>query len=109
MYVCLKNACFIFYMFVFFQRKNTMFYFLRCNNNQHLNVETLFINNRNPVDFIQQFVKNVLSFSSQYGGSYSISYAAENIIGPPRKFPKYGDFPQTFAMVWSSMFYDVLF
>ncbi|XP_077274473.1 F box and leucine-rich-repeat gene 4 isoform X2 [Temnothorax americanus] len=47
---------------------------------------------------VQQFVKNVLSFSSQYGGSNSISYAAANIIGSYSKFPEYGDFPQTFAM-----------
>ncbi|XP_011884018.1 PREDICTED: F-box/LRR-repeat protein 4-like [Vollenhovia emeryi] len=56
-----------------------------------------------PIDkdcatFVQQFVTNVLSFSSQYGGNNSISYAAANIIGPPDKFPMYGDFPQTFTM-----------
>lgn len=76
-----------------------MFYFLPCNNCQQLCVETVSIDKENHVDFVQQFVKNVPSFSSQYGGSYSISYAATNIIGPPSKFPKYGDFPQTFAMV----------
>lgn len=53
----------------------------------------------NHVDFYEQYVKQVISFSSQYGSNYSISYAAANIIGPPIKFPKYGDFSQTFAMV----------
>lgn len=52
----------------------------------------------NHVDFYEQYVKQVISFSSQYGSNYSISYAAANIIGPPIKFPKYGDFSQTFAM-----------
>ncbi|XP_071561373.1 F-box/LRR-repeat protein 4-like [Temnothorax nylanderi] len=47
---------------------------------------------------VEQFVKKVLSFSSQYGGSNSISYAAANIIESYSKFPEYGDFPQTFAM-----------
>lgn len=63
-------------------------------------------NKRNPqkksgFNVIEQFVNNVYSFSSQYGNSHtiSISYTAHNIIGPPSKFPEYGDFPQAFAMV----------
>ncbi|XP_024873907.1 F-box/LRR-repeat protein 4-like [Temnothorax curvispinosus] len=48
---------------------------------------------------VEQFVKNVLSFSSQYGGSNSISYAAVNIIGSYSTFPEYGrDYRRTFAM-----------
>ena len=52
-----------------------------------------------PVLFIQQFVKDVADFSSQYGSNTSISYTAYNIAGNPSKFPDYGDFPQTFVMV----------
>lgn len=48
---------------------------------------------------IQQFAQRVLEFSSQYGSDYSISYTACNITGRPSKFPNYGDFPETFAMV----------
>lgn len=46
-----------------------------------------------------QFAQRVLEFSSQYGADYSISYTACNITGRPSKFPNYGDFPETFAMV----------
>ncbi|KYN18214.1 PREDICTED: F-box/LRR-repeat protein 4-like isoform X2 [Trachymyrmex cornetzi] len=62
------------------------------------NVERVRIGRNYHVDFVQQFVKNVRSFSSQYGGNSSISYAATNIIGPFSQFPNYGDFAQTFAM-----------
>lgn len=48
---------------------------------------------------IVQFAQRVLDFSSQYGSDYSISYTACNITGRPSKFPNYGDFPETFAMV----------
>lgn len=46
-----------------------------------------------------QFAQRVLEFSSQYGSDYSISYTACNITGRPSKFPNYGDFPETYAMV----------
>ncbi|KYM94755.1 PREDICTED: F-box/LRR-repeat protein 4 [Cyphomyrmex costatus] len=69
---------------------------LRENDSQH--VERIPIDEENYVNFVQQFVKNVRSFSSQYGGNSSISYAATNIIGPFSQFPNYGDFAQTFAM-----------
>jgi len=61
--------------------------------------ERIYMSDENCVDFIQQYVKNVRSFSSQYGDNYSISYTATNIIGLPFVFPKYGDFSYTFAMV----------
>ncbi|XP_011688222.1 PREDICTED: F-box/LRR-repeat protein 4-like [Wasmannia auropunctata] len=61
-------------------------------------VERVPMGEENHVNFIQQYVKTVRSFSSQYGGNDSISYAATNIIGLPGKFPYYGDFPHTFAM-----------
>lgn len=48
---------------------------------------------------IKQFVNNIIDFSSQYGSDYSISYTAFNITGKPCKYPDYGDFPETFAMV----------
>lgn len=50
----------------------------------------------------KQFVQNVVDFSSQYGTDYSISYTAFNITGKPSKFPDYGDFPETYAMVSDS-------
>lgn len=51
------------------------------------------------VVFVEQFVKDVCDFSSQYGSNISISYTAYNIAGNPSKFPDYGDFPQAFVMV----------
>ncbi|XP_069676083.1 F-box/LRR-repeat protein 4 [Periplaneta americana] len=48
--------------------------------------------------FIEQFVQDVVGFSSQYGSDISISYTAYNITGKPSKFPDYGDFPQAFVM-----------
>lgn len=51
------------------------------------------------VEFVEQFVKDVVDFSSQYGSNISISYTAYNIAGNPSKFPDYGDFPQAFVMV----------
>lgn len=50
------------------------------------------------VIFVEQFVKDVCDFSSQYGSNISISYTAYNIAGNPSKFPDYGDFPQAFVM-----------
>jgi len=47
---------------------------------------------------VEQFVSEVLDFSSQYGSDSSISYTAHNIVGRPTKFPSYGDFSQTFVM-----------
>lgn len=51
---------------------------------------------------ISQFASRVLEFSSQYGSDNSISYTACNITGRPSKYPNYGDFPETFAMVSSN-------
>ena len=50
------------------------------------------------VRVVEQFVSEVLDFSSQYGSDASISYTAHNIVGRPTKFPSYGDFSQTFVM-----------
>lgn len=53
----------------------------------------------NEITFIEQYVQDVVDFSSQYGSDISISYTAYNITGKPSKFPDYGDFPQAFVMV----------
>ncbi|XP_074113577.1 F box and leucine-rich-repeat gene 4 [Cotesia typhae] len=50
------------------------------------------------VTFVEQYVKDVKDFSSQYGSNISISYTAYNIAGNPSKFPDYGDYPQAFVM-----------
>lgn len=65
----------------------------------HLNDDN--VDNKEVV--VVQFVQKVLDFSSQYGSDYSISYTACNISGRPSKFPNYGDFPETYAMVSKSM------
>ncbi|KAL0268823.1 UNVERIFIED_CONTAM: hypothetical protein PYX00_010636 [Menopon gallinae] len=56
------------------------------------------IKEEEEIHFIQQFVNEVLDFSSQYGSDTSISYTAYNLTGKPSKFPDYGDFPQAFVM-----------
>ena len=48
---------------------------------------------------INQFVSEVLEFSSQYGNDESISYTAINLSGKPSKYPEYGDFPESFMQV----------
>ncbi|KOX72873.1 F-box/LRR-repeat protein 4 [Melipona quadrifasciata] len=58
------------------------------------------------VVFIEQFVKDVCDFSSQYGSNISISYTAYNIAGNPSKFPDYGDFPQAFVMRTYGQWWD---
>ncbi|KAK0175441.1 hypothetical protein PV327_009192 [Microctonus hyperodae] len=58
------------------------------------------------VKFIEQFVKEVTDFSSQYGSNNSISYTAYNIVGNPSKFPDYGDFPQAFVMKTYGKWWD---
>ncbi|CAK9798352.1 F-box/LRR-repeat protein 4 [Anthophora plagiata] len=58
------------------------------------------------VVFIEQFVKHVCDFSSQYGSNISISYTAYNIAGNPSKFPDYGDFPQAFVMRTYGQWWD---
>lgn len=62
--------------------------------------------NRPGFGITEQFVDNVYSFSSQYGNNISISYTANNIIGPPSTFPEYGDFPQAFAMRTYGLWWD---
>ncbi|XP_060830023.1 F-box/LRR-repeat protein 4 isoform X1 [Bombus pascuorum] len=58
------------------------------------------------VVFVEQFVKDVCDFSSQYGSNISISYTAYNIAGNPSKFPDYGDFPQAFVMRTYGQWWD---
>lgn len=41
----------------------------------------------------------VVDFSSQYGSNDSMSYTAENIIGPPTIYPKSGDNAYSFQLV----------
>ncbi|KAK6618314.1 hypothetical protein RUM44_002766 [Polyplax serrata] len=53
---------------------------------------------KEEIQFVEQYVSEVLDFSSQYGSDTSISYTAYNLTGKPSKFPDYGDFPQAFVM-----------
>lgn len=49
--------------------------------------------------FVEQFAERVTDFSSQYGSPNGVSYTASNIVGPPSRFPAYGDFSETFVPV----------
>jgi len=46
---------------------------------------------------LEQYAAQVLDFSSQYGSERSFSYTARNCLGTPSRFPRYGDYPQTFV------------
>lgn len=48
---------------------------------------------------VDQYVKEVTDFSSQYGSDGSISYVANNIIGKPTLYPDYGDFSAAYCLV----------
>lgn len=43
----------------------------------------------------EQYVKEVLDFSSHYGGEGSMSYTMWNAVGAPSVFPSTGDFTHT--------------
>ncbi|KAK8742727.1 hypothetical protein OTU49_001644 [Cherax quadricarinatus] len=47
---------------------------------------------------VDQYVKEVADFSSQYGSDGSISYVANNIIGKPTLYPEYGDFSSAYCL-----------
>lgn len=51
--------------------------------------------------FIEQFAESVLDYTSRYNNEMGVSYAPENIIGKPTKYPCYGDFPETYMLVSS--------
>ena len=50
-------------------------------------------------DEVEQFVQEVVDFSSQYGNETSISYTASNLVGPCNIYPSYGDFTQSAVLV----------
>ena len=47
----------------------------------------------------KQWCSEVVSFSSQYGSEFSISYTVTNITGKPTTFPSYGDYTQCCVLV----------
>ncbi|XP_018329735.1 F-box/LRR-repeat protein 4 isoform X2 [Agrilus planipennis] len=48
--------------------------------------------------YLEQFAESILGYTSKYNSNMSISYAPENLIGKPSKFPDYGDFPETYML-----------
>lgn len=57
------------------------------------------VNLLEQMHFIEQFAESVIDYTSRYNSAMSISYAPENIIGKPTKYPCYGDFPETYMLV----------
>lgn len=55
--------------------------------------------------FIEQFAESVIDYTSRYNNTVSVSYAPENIIGKPTKYPCYGDFPETYMLVSNYYFF----
>jgi F-box/leucine-rich repeat protein 4 len=49
--------------------------------------------------FIEQYASKVSYYTSQYGSINGVSYTANNLIGPPSRYPAYGDFPETYVPV----------
>lgn len=48
---------------------------------------------------MEEYVREVVDFSSQYGSETSISYTISNIAGEPTTYPNYGDYTQTAVLV----------
>ena len=44
-----------------------------------------------PRTILNQFAKEVLHFSSQYGLDGNVSYVVPNLAGPATIYPRYGD------------------
>lgn len=57
--------------------------------------------------FIEQFVEAVVSYSSRYNNSMSVSYAPDNVIGKTVKYPNYGDYPDTYMLVSIEILHDI--
>ncbi|XP_057368777.1 F-box/LRR-repeat protein 4-like [Daphnia carinata] len=55
------------------------------------------LNNQQGLVFIEQHASRVTCYSSQYGHVTGVSYTANNLVGPPSRFPAYGDFPETYV------------
>lgn len=55
--------------------------------------------------FMEQFVSSVIDYSSRYNNSLSISYAPENLVGKPSRYPFSGDYADTYTMVSFSLFF----
>ena len=53
---------------------------------------------------LEQWVKEITDYSSQYGSETSISYTVPNLAGPSQLFPSYGDFTQAAVLVWVVLF-----
>lgn len=47
----------------------------------------------------EYYVASVLNYTSKYNNQSSIGYAPENLIGKPKRYPNYGDFPDTYMLV----------
>ncbi|EFX72265.1 hypothetical protein DAPPUDRAFT_59219 [Daphnia pulex] len=47
--------------------------------------------------FIEQYASKVTYYTSQYGSINGVSYTANNLMGPPSRYPAYGDFPETYV------------
>nr|CAH0099980.1 unnamed protein product [Daphnia galeata] len=55
------------------------------------------LGNSEGLNFIEQYASKVTYYTSQYGSVNGVSYTANNLIGPPSRFPAYGDFPETYV------------
>lgn len=55
--------------------------------------------------FVEQYAESVVSCSSRYNNKESISYGPNNIIGKPIYYPNYGDFPETYTLVSSLIYF----
>lgn len=49
--------------------------------------------------FLSLRAYEIVEFSSQYGSEDSLSYTAENFLGPPTIFPRAGDHAYSFQLV----------
>ena len=64
-----------------------------------IHLKTILLGNSEGLIFIEQYASKVTYYTSQYGSANGVSYTANNLIGPPSRYPAYGDFPETYVPV----------
>lgn len=70
----------------------------------------IYIKGRNEgLVFIEQFASKITYYSSQYGHVNGVSYTANNLVGPPSRFPAYGDYSETYVPVTMNFYTVSLF
>ncbi len=74
-------------------------------NNESTAVHDIFLGKEEGFVFTKQYANKVTYYTSQYGNESGVSYTANNLVGPPSRFPAYGDFSETYVPVYFDFTY----